>query len=136
MQSDFPPSYNFDKSEISNILEESFGDFQKFEFTLVPKVDGILIFTQELIDKARLVKMFYFGSGDVSKEAQVVQKYFRNFKIQCETLKTQSLENLLIPLRLPTDANSEYEKMVVINQAIKKLDSRDKIQILAAKKQG
>ena len=51
-------------------------------------------------------------------------------------MKTQSLENLLTPLNLPTDAISDYEKLVVITQAMKKLDCPEKIQILAAKKKG
>jgi hypothetical protein len=51
-------------------------------------------------------------------------------------LKTQSFENLLTPLNLPTDAISEYEKLVVVTQAMKKIDSPEKIQIFAAKKKG
>ena len=78
---DFPPSYNFCKSEISKSLEESFGNFQNFDFIMAPKIDGIFVITHEKIEKARVVKLFYFGSGEVSKDAHVVQKYFRNLKI-------------------------------------------------------
>ena len=78
---DFPPSYHFCKSEISKSLEESFGNFQKFDFIMAPKIDGILVMTHEKIEKARVIKLFYFGSDDVSKDASGVQKYFRNLKI-------------------------------------------------------
>ena len=78
---DFPPSFNFCKNEISKSLEESFGNFQKFDFIMAPKIDGLFVLTHEKIANARMIKLFYFGCDDISKDALVVQKYFRNLKI-------------------------------------------------------